>query len=747
MKDHAHSTFHDFRLTLATRVELGDALLYLYIAVFVRQYLWILHNNLLGWILTVPLAAICWYGYISSKKFPVERYGRSFWLLVALPLFGIYALRAAFPDHSFDVLSYHLLHGERSIRGTLFIPGDFFPTPAPFNPAPDTLTAISRALLGYRLGTVINWLALVWAAQVTDKLLRPFMKRAWLRSACVLVVFLAEHLLFEVSTYMVDLLTLPLLLDATYLTLRADKETNDRTNIYHVAFLLGISTAFKITNLTVALPLLLLWTFKIWKRHAAVKQMKTGALALLAFVLPLLPFAVYIYRVTGNPLFPIGNVLFKSPYWPTHGGWDNRWGPIGIWQTIVWPFSVVFYPERYSELAVYSGRLSIGVVAAVLGVIFAGKNTYLRQLCFILFASSLLWSVAALGYSRYGLYDEVFAGLTALAVTTVLLKDGARTAWKRIPAFAFLLALMVQATLACDYVLRHEWGGRTTFIANPSPYLQEARMFLRDRSLPQFLPPEQRNALAAVPVWVETSVKSSGIEVLLNPKLPMISINHPEYFFTRESRRQFIGTVEHLNSPVMFSLCIAEELESAKQSVTLRGLEVGSVTPLDIPFFSNQDRVGMMLIEIRRPEEAEARSKFVSSWMNAAFPDSDYREEITALNAPAVMRAGEKVVLRFRVKNLGYSTWPAVGNKEGRFQVNIGNRWIRKATNEVNGLDGRTGMPADLLPGSEVELPLTVKAPEQAGDYVLEIDMVHEGVTWFYERGATALRLNVRVER
>ena len=32
---------------------------------------------------------------------------------------------------------------------------------------------------------------------------------------------------------------------------------------------------------------------------------------------------------------------------------------------------------------------------------------------------------------------------------------------------------------------------------------------------------------------------------------------------------------------------------------------------MDIPFFSNHDRIGMMLIEIRRPEEVEARSKFL----------------------------------------------------------------------------------------------------------------------------------------
>jgi hypothetical protein len=56
-------------------------------------------------------------------------------------------------------------------------------------------------------------------------------------------------------------------------------------------------------------------------------------------------------------------------------------------------------------------------------------------------------------------------------------------------------------------------------------------------------------------------------------------------------------------------------------------------------------------------------------------------------------------------------------------------------------------MPADLQPGQEVELALSVKAPGEPGDYTLEIDMVHEGVTWFYERGAKPLRLNVRVER
>jgi len=107
----------------------------------------------------------------------------------------------------------------------------------------------------------------------------------------------------------------------------------------------------------------------------------------------------------------------------------------------------------------------------------------------------------------------------------------------------------------------------------------------------------------------------------------------------------------------------------------------------------------------------------------------------------------EKVFIRFKVKNLGYSTWPSVGNKEGRYQVNIANRWLDiGGTVLVNASEGRAAMASDLQPGGEVESPLLVTAPGTPGDYLMEVDMVHEGVTWFYERGAKTLRLRVRVE-
>ena len=733
---------------LRGQVEFGDLLIFFYALVLVRQYLWIVQNGFLAWAVSVSLAAVCWYFYVSTRPFPRVKFHLSFWLVVGLPLLAAYLLRAALPDHSYDVLTYHLLHAERSLRGTLFGPGDFFPSPVPFNPAADTLAGISRLFLGYRLGTVLNLLALIWAAQISDKILRPFVGRAWLRSVLVLLIVLSEQLLFEISTYMVDLLALPLLLEATLLTLRADEAKNQRSNFIHVALLLGASTAFKLTNLAAALPLAAICIYKgvVRSRQFTLKQLTTTALpALAAFLVPLLPFTIYIFRLTENPLFPVANVFFKSPYWPTHGGWDNRFGPHTLRETILWPVLIWFMPERHSELAVYSGRLSLGFIVALAGLVLAWRNQRARHLCTIVVASALLWSLAAAGYSRYGLYQEMLAGITVIAVISAL---AAGNSWTKISArkaiaSVFFAALVIQTYFACSYTLDREWGGRTTFIDHPNLYAQEAKLMLRDHSLSSFLTDDERTMFDGVQVWLETAPKSTGFEVLLNARAPIIAVRQPEYFMTGDATKLFIRTVEQSSGQKMFSLCLNDDLAKAKQAIVERGLEVGTITPLLLPFFSPRDRISMMLIEVRIPEEPEARQQFESAWMKSAFRLSVYRERIVALDPPSVMHPGEKAEIRFKVKNLGSATWPAVGTKDFRYQVNMGDHWIGGGSSVD---DNRAAMKADLSPGSEVEMVLTVNAPRTPGEYTLEIDMVHEGVTWFKEKGARPLELRVRVE-
>lgn len=737
---------------LRERAEFGDALILLYLLVFIRQYLWPLDSNALAWALSLPAACVAWYFYVVTKPFPSERAGREFWLVVLPPLLFFYLLRLPFPDVSWDVLNYRLLHAERSLRGTLFMPGDYFPTPAPYNPAPDTLTGIFRHTLGYRLGTVVNLLALVWTARVVSKLLRPFVARVWPRAAAVLLVLLAEHLLYEVNEYMVDLLSLPLLLEATWLALRVD-ETDDRRSVFvRVALLLGLSAALKLTNAAAILPIVLLCAYKALAGPGRLKLKELPAAVALAFVAcvaPLVPFAVYLWRLTGNPLFPLANTLFKSAYWPTDGGWDARWGPKGLWETLAWPVLATFDPARHSELSVYSGRITLGFVVALPGLALLWRDERVRVLCLLVVVGCLAWSAGGMGYSRYGLYLEVLSGVALVAVASSLfmkvMRSGSAPLWRTAVPAVLILALCAQGALACFYALKFEWSMRPTLLSDWRSYRHEARYLFRDRRLQDFMTAETRALFDGVEGWVESGPKSNGVEALIDPRLPIVTVNHHEYFTTRDARQHFVRTIES-GPRRMLSLCMPEDLAQAREFVKSRGLVYVGARPLQVPFFSQRRPLGMMLVEAALPEGEEGRAALQRFWQSVAFRDWDYRAEIEAPGAPGTFRAGERVVLNLRVRNRGSVAWPARGDASGMFQVNAGDRWLDAAgVRVVNDLDGRTALAADIPPGGETELTLPVTAPKEPGDYVLELDMIHEGVTFFREKGSKVLRMNVRV--
>lgn len=730
---------------LGRRLELGDPLVFLYALAIIRQYLWVLENNLVAWLVTAAGASLLTWFYISTKQLLREKSGVSFWIVVGLPLLFAYSLRAALPDHSYDVWAYHILHSVRSLHGGLYGPGDYFPTALPFNPVADTVTGLSRLLLGYRLGTIINLFVLLWTGQIVDRILRTFIKGPWLRHAAVLLVLLTEHVLFEISTYMVDLLTLPLLLQGTFLALNLDRARNRVFGLSHIALFSGAAVAFKLTNLTVAIPLLTICIVRMTfgtHRFPLSRLVTTALLMLVVFVAPILPFTIHIYHLTGNPIFPIANSLFESPFWPTHGGWDDRWGPQTFWQTIAWPVLAWFKPERHSELGFYSGRLSLAFIVAVVSLPLLWRNIQVRILCIFLITSSLLWAVAGMGYSRYGLFKDVLGGVTLCAVAGALGISLQHRSWKNAVTVAVGAIFVVQSYFGCRYALIKEWGERPTLIAAPAVHAKEAALILRDHSLKTFLTDEQRARIDRVQVWFETGPKTTAFEVLLNPRAPVIALRQHEFFHTREAWQQFIHKVQATGGKDMYSLCLSSDLEGAKRAVVERGLELGEVVPIDLPFFSPRNRIGMMLLEIRLPQSPEALEQFETAWLRAAFAASDYRQEIIGLNPPATMRAGEKLDMHFKVKNLGSETWPAVGTRDFRYQINMGNRWIRGSQDRE---DNRAVMKADLPPGASTEMTLTITAPQEPGDYTLEIDMVHEGVTWFKQRGARPLSIEVSV--
>ena len=171
--------------------------------------------------------------------------------------------------------------------------------------------------------------------------------------------------------------------------------------------------------------------------------------------------------------------------------------------------------------------MSLGVVVALLGLLLMWRDKGIRQLCLLLIASSLLWSVLALGYSRYGLYQDLLAGVVIVAMAVRIAANAPRRFTLRL-AFASLLflAIAVQTCVACSYGLRTDWSGHSVVLNDSSAFLHEAKLMLKDRSLSTFLKPEDRAIFEKVQVWFETAPKSTGFEVLLNSRAPEIGRAH-----------------------------------------------------------------------------------------------------------------------------------------------------------------------------------------------------------------------------
>jgi 4-amino-4-deoxy-L-arabinose transferase-like glycosyltransferase len=126
-------------------------------------------------------------------------------------------------------------------------------------------------------------------------------------------------------------------------------------------------------------------------------------------------------------------------------------------------------------------------------------------------------------------------------------------------------------------------------------------------------------------------------------------------------------------------------------------------------------------------------------------PPEGFRAELAIIRKPSVIRAKKEAVLLVRVKNMSPVVWLARERGGSPRQVSLGNHWLDPSGKTVMNDDGRSALLRNLEPGETVELPLTVNAPASPGPYVLEIDLLQEGVTWFGLTGSQTVKIPVDV--
>jgi len=129
-------------------------------------------------------------------------------------------------------------------------------------------------------------------------------------------------------------------------------------------------------------------------------------------------------------------------------------------------------------------------------------------------------------------------------------------------------------------------------------------------------------------------------------------------------------------------------------------------------------------------------------------PASGYAGSATlpGVAEPLVVKAAGDLSLQVELHNDGPNEWVSpVGHALRPYGIYLGHFWRRIDNQTSSGEQPRTWIEDAVDPHATLVLSLQLRAPEVAGEYELEIDLVQESVCWFKSHGFIPARLRVSV--
>lgn len=126
-------------------------------------------------------------------------------------------------------------------------------------------------------------------------------------------------------------------------------------------------------------------------------------------------------------------------------------------------------------------------------------------------------------------------------------------------------------------------------------------------------------------------------------------------------------------------------------------------------------------------------------WEGRTISEGAYRAKIEPFALNLSLAPSERGQLFFYVTNEGTEHWP--GRLDEAPQIRLSHRWLNADGSVHTGEGPRSPFSRAVHPDECILTPLSVDAPATAGNYTLEVDVVHEEVRWF----ECACRVPVRV--
>ena len=409
-----------------------------------------------------------------------------------IAVFGFY--KCILPDTAFDTWHYHLAAQEPGFvnyfddqlgLGNFQIWG--------FRLG-DRLFYIFRAVLGYRIGTVLNSLVLILAYYQLIQLMQLFVRqlprqlpKAFIE-ASALFVCMSQWILFDLGIYYVDIIAFPLAIEVIRLLMKAGTDRPSAGEILYFAVLNGFWLALKLTNVVFVIPAAILYAVILRSI-----RWKTLFLCGLLCAVPCMVYLVFNYSCTGNPLYPYYNTVFRSDLYPLADFKDRRWGPADTAGKLTWLFHAAFHPEErlaeiYDEfnaryviaLMLMVGLTDFYLVSRLKAKIGKAQEKYYHmELVLFVLASSVLWGFST-GYGRYyvfGIMMLEFTAFWAVAVIYAKLPSGVL----RLSSLSGILAgvlVFFELALLSSVLNGTEWSWRNSFPSEKNVSLQKNMQYV-----------------------------------------------------------------------------------------------------------------------------------------------------------------------------------------------------------------------------------------------------------------------------
>lgn len=356
-------------------------------------------------------------------------------LLGILLILSVGFVFSVYPDGSFDTYNYHLIAQNPQFENYFIEDFGYGNFQVWGFRLCDRMFYYFRKLLGFRLGTMLNAIALALSYEQVYLLLDFWNKknsRATEKNSIVTKVLCNKMLwalaiifpldaVMMLGTYYIDVIVMPIGINILRQIIeKADDEISSK-NIYTFALLCGLWIGGKLTNVVYVFPCV----FAFVILHAKNFRVKEWLISVVLGICCYAQYLIWNFKCTRNPFFPYYNTIFKSPYYPLSDFKDTRWGGQTVFEKAFWVIYAVFKPEyRQCEIPdTHVLMLALGLLSTIaLFILVIAKFVKIKHIdrqnsCFICITivSAFLWGFTT-GYSRYFVLGKVYFGIIAFVI-------------------------------------------------------------------------------------------------------------------------------------------------------------------------------------------------------------------------------------------------------------------------------------------------------------------------------------------